>query len=227
MINKKTIKKSIILFFVSFFFSLQLDAKMFLGSIFFPVEVYPSLRLYYKGQKLILDARSDQEYKKISFTLDESPQVHAINILICEDSCLAKNNNIKHLAVSFSVDYKFYTLQGTRYFNDKGEEVLNWKVVEKKLDENIIPNNTLIFIFDPKLVENLRVFSWKKGGQVLNLPEIVMKKSVNGKILKKEDFNKAMNIACLSALELDSYHRQAGSSSIQKSQIVVKFLNKS
>ena len=75
-------------------------------------------------------------------------------------------------------------MQGTRYFNDKGEEVLSWTVVEKELGENVVPNNTLTFVFDPNLVEDLQVISWKKEDQMRILPNIVMKKDV-----EKESMN--------------------------------------
>lgn len=222
MICKKIDAKMISLFLTFFLFPLSLGAKMFLGSVIFPVEVSPSLCLYYKGQKLLVDGQKDEEYKTISFSLDEASYVQQLHILIClEPSCFSEHNNIKYLTVDPTQPYKLYSLRGARTFDAQGEEVLSWDVQEEKLEDSIIPDNTLIVVYNPELVEGLQVVSWRTKDQIRILPNIVMKKQI-----KKDVFIQAMNIARLSAMDLDSYHEQASTRSMHEEQAVARVFNR-
>ncbi len=201
--------------------STMLESKIFLGDVVFPVEVAPSICLFYQGQTPELDVRKNQEYKNISFSMDESSRVHNMYILITlQPSCSAENNNIQHLTVAPSAAYKLYQLQGTRYFNGKGEEILTWDISEKKLDKNIIPWHTLVFVFDPALVEGLQAVSWTKKDSMRLLPKIVIKKTAT-----QDELARAIDIACLSAMDLYSYHKKAGVKTIQMNQAIAKLSN--
>ena len=221
MMFKKINITSLFMFATISLLSLSLESKMFLGNILFPVEVTPTICLFYQGQNLLLDTRKDQEYKNISFSIDESSRVQTMHILITlEPSCFAQDNNIIHLTTCTPAPYKLYQLQGTRYFNNKGEEVLSWNIIEKKLEENVVPGYTLLFVFDPELVEELQEVSWSKKDSMRILPKIIMKKNAT-----VEQFSNAINIACLSAMDLYPYHKRAGVQAVQKKQIIAKLSN--
>lgn len=213
--NKAQLRFKIIFFMVSFF-SLSLESKMFLGKVVFPEKIVPTLRLYYNGKNLTTDTKKNEEYKTVPFSMDESLWVQDLNILICSKvSYSSENNNITNLRVPTSEPYKFYALEATRAHNEVGKEVLSWKVSEEELENNIIPDNTIIFIFDPQLVEGLDVPTWNKEDQMRLLPGIVMDKKTT-----VNDFVRAMNIACLSGMDVDICHQKAATKSTQNDRIV-------
>ena len=138
-----------------------------------------------------------------------------MNILICEQvSCFAYKNNIHHLTLGTD-NYKFYRLYGMR-----NGDLLSWEIEEETLEDNYIPENTLIFVFDPDLVDGLRPVSWKKENQMRLLPDIIMDKTKS-----YDEFAAAMNYACLSAMDLDAYHKREGSQSLKQNQVVAKLSN--
>lgn len=205
------------MFFMISFFSFFLDAKRFSGEIVFPVPVLPEVRLYYKGKSLALDVHKDREYKRISFSFDERSSVHDLNILVCEQiSCYAYRNNIRHLTVA-SDNYKFYSLHGTRENND-----LTWEISEERLENQYIPENTIIFICNPDLFEGLKSVSWKPENPMRYLPGMIMDTTKTD-----EDFMRAMDIACLSALDIDLCHEKPHARSLQSEgkRVVAKLSN--
>jgi hypothetical protein len=223
MVQKIANKKSMLIFFVVSLFSISLESKMFLGKIVFPEKVAPMLRLYYNGKSLVTDTKKDEEYKTIPFSIDEFSWVQDINVLVCYNvACSSENNNITNLRVPSSEPYKFYALEAARSYDGKGKEVLSWNSTEQELEDNIIPDNTIIFIFDPNLVDGLDIPVWNKEDQMRLLPGIIMSEKASAK-----DFIRAMNIAYLSGMDVDICHQKAEKTSTQNNRIVATLPNSS
>ena len=65
-----------------------------------------------------------------------------------------------------------------------------------------MPDNTVIFLFDANLIEGLNVKSWPQNSNARILPEIIIKKSIDQQVISR-----AIIIARLAALELDTIHQ--------------------
>ena len=176
-----------------------------LGSITFPRNVTPDLNVYYKGKKLIIDVHSkEKEVKLIPYSLEEKKSNQQFHMIICSECKIAsKDNTVQYLHVPTNVAYKFYTLSAARQYNqDQEVDGYLWTAVEEKLlNGNIIPDNTVIFLFNADLIENLTIKSWPQNSSARILPEIVIKKSV-----AQEDLSRAIVEARLAAFDLDTIH---------------------
>ncbi len=183
-----------------------------LGSVKFPMSVKnTNLNIFYKGKKLSIDVHNkEKEVKLIPYSLEEKKSNQQFHMIICSEcepcnyTGSEKNNTIKYLYVPAKVQYKFYTLCAARSYNDEGVvDGYLWTCIDERLlDDNIIPDNTIIFIFDADLVEGLNVKSWEQGSSARILPEIVIKKTVS-----KNDLYDALDRGSLASLPLNAIHQ--------------------
>ena len=177
-----------------------------LGNVLFPRSVDPDLNVYYKGKKLPIDVFSkEKEVRNIPYSLEEKKSTQKIYMIICSECKFAsQDNTIQYLYVPANVDYKFYTLSAARQYNENQEvQGYLWTVIEEQLlDDNIIPDNTVIFLFDVSFVEGLNVKSWSQSSSARVLPEIIIKKSAN-----QQDLSRAIIKARLAALDMDTIHK--------------------
>lgn len=177
-----------------------------LGNIIFPKNVTPDLNVYYKGKKLSIDLHSkEKEVKLVPYSLEEVKSNQQFHMIICPECKFAsKDNTIQYLYVPKNVPYKFYTLSAARQYNQNQEvDGYLWNSIEDKLlDDHIIPDNTIIFLFDANLIEGLNVKSWPQDSNARILPEIRIKQSISQK-----DLSDAIIAARLAALDLDAIHK--------------------
>jgi len=177
-----------------------------LGTIAFPHSVIPHANIYYNGKKLPIDIDTkEKRVNIIPYCLEESKSNQQFHMIICSECKIAsKENTIQYLHVPKSVPYKFYTLSAARQYNKEQEvDGYLWNVHEDTLVHNIIPDNTIIFLFNANLIEGLHVKSWPQNSNIRILPEIVIKKSVS-----KNDISDAMNSAALASMDLDAIHKR-------------------
>jgi len=175
-----------------------------LGSVIFPEEINPDLSIYYKGNKLPLDVKSKDEVKNVPYSLVESKSTQQFRILIAEQVLHAsQDNTVQYLYVPEKVSYKFYTLSAARQY-DKNNEVEGycWTVVEELLlEDQIVPENTVIFLFDANYIEGLNVKNWSQNSNTRLLPDIMIKETV-----PYDNLTRAIIIARLAAMDLDAIH---------------------
>jgi len=181
---------------------------IYLGSIKFPMHIRNThLNLFYKGKKLSIDINNkEKELRLFPYSLEEEKSNQQFHMIICSECKIAsKDNTVQYLYVPSKVDYKFYTLNAARSYNEKKE--INgylWTCTQEQLlDDNIIPDNTVIFIFDANLIEGLQVKSWPHNSNARVLPEIVIKNTVS-----KKDLYDAFDKASLAALPLNTIHQR-------------------
>ena len=84
---------------------------------------------------------------------------------------------------------------------DSQLELLTWTITEHHLPDNIIPNNSLIFLFDPNLIAGLKVQSWKPENLFRIIPTLVIHPTAT-----EAQIQRAMVIARLAALDIDAIH---------------------
>ncbi len=187
------------------------------GDIVFNDNIDPDLCLYYKGNKLQIDISHDKKSKKIGhvttqkelvkivpYILNEAKATQEFYILVCNHPQFASDSNtIMYLHVPVDMSYKLYKLTAARKYNDDDEVVgCMWAVTEESLSgDRIVPDNTIIFLFNADYVEGLEPKSWPLNSNVRLLPSIVMKKSVEA-----EYINRAIVEARIIALDFNTVH---------------------
>jgi len=175
------------------------DKNVFVGNIIFPqnVKPIPQISLYRRGIKI--KPETDHAANKVQFTISEDKACSQFYILITQSvKAKIEDNTIRNLTVDPKERPKFYRIQMiqtngtpkhylTQNNEDKNEE-FSWKVTPLNINKDgIIPDNTLLIIFNPDYVEKL------EGGNNLELPKIIVKKNIlelagsQAKLLKEAD----------------------------------------
>lgn len=189
-----------------------------LGNIVFNTPVDPDVCLYYKGNKLQLDINNEKMVRRIGqvtptkklvtmvpYTLSEAKAIQHFHILICcKPEISSIDNIINYLYVPHNTPYKFYTLSGARQYNDNQLDGCTWNVTEEfLLDDQIIPDNTIIFLFNADFIQGLEVKSWPLNSNVRVLPSIVIKHTIT-----PESIRQAMIEARLAGMDFDAIHNR-------------------
>jgi hypothetical protein len=206
----------------------------FIGDIVFPTNVDPDLCLYYKGNKIQLDINHDKKSKRLGqlltkkelvkivpYALNEAKATQKIHLLICQQPEFSSlDNTINYLYVPENMSYKFYTLTATRtYDSEKVAQACCWDVVEEVLAEDqIIPDNTVIFLFNANFIAGLEVKNWPLNSNIRVLPTIIMHKNID-----PEDIVRAIVQARMIAIDFDTIHNHHvhNASKIEHKTVVV------
>lgn len=176
---------------------------LFLGSIKFPETVdNDDICLYYKGKKLTPDW--DKNNLSVQFSFLESKTAQSIYLLICNDityQTQPQSNTVLHFQAT-NKNYICYELRAKRIYDDLGSLTdYSWDYHEYKLENNIIPDNTVMFLFDPKLIENIQIHTWNKNQAIRLVPTIkIVHSATHPELLR------TMTIARLTALDIDTLH---------------------
>lgn len=188
------------------------------GDIIFHTDIDPDLCLYYKGNKLQIDINYDKKSKRLGqvlpkkelvkivpYTLNDAKAIQKFHLLICSRPHFASDDNtITYLHVLPEMSYKFYTLSAARKY-DENDVVVGciWNVTEDLLpDDRIVPDNTIVFLFNVDLVEGIEVKSWPLNSNIRLLPSIIMKKTID-----TEEIARAIIEARMIAIDFDTVHR--------------------
>lgn len=220
-------KKYIIIFaFVTIFKTMDaLETKLleyqeptapFMGEIIFGSSVYPDLSLYYQGEKIEIKEYYDKLYQKIgqllpvqrlvsatSYLFDALKSLQKINILICmRPQCASHENTVTYWYVPDNISYKFYTLTASRKL-DKNNHVEGycWNIKQAELPSNIIPHNTILFIFPANFVEKIETKVWPVNSNVRILPTIFINPD-----LEKSLIDQAIIESRIFAIDIDTLH---------------------
>lgn len=187
----------------------QEPTKLFVGTIQFPKQLNNNdLCLYYKGQKLTTEWDTLSSSAQFSFL--ESKYAQELYIVVCNNFTHQTDtkNIIQHLQVT-DKSYKCYKLTATRIYNEEKNLIqFTWDIVDYVLCNNILPDNTLIFLFNPELIDGLQLHTWKKQQTMRIVPTIC----INNQATSKE-LIRTITIARLKAIDIDTIHTKEHSKS--------------
>jgi len=177
--------------------------KMFSGVIEFPIKTDLNLCLFYKGEKLLMEKHNTMPWFEYSFY--DVPETHTIYVIITNNIsvCTQVANTLQTLTICPENDYICYKLQAKRNPIEDEHTLLTWEIFDHKLIDNKIPLNSLIFLFNPKLIAGLKTQSWKAENIFRVIPTILIKSDTS-----KEQIERALNIAQLAALDIKAIHNQ-------------------
>jgi len=179
----------------------QEQTKLFSGSIEFPYKMNYDLCLFYKGEKLMFETHSNMPLIEFSFV--DAKDTHTVYFIITDGMtcCTEHANTLQSLQIAPECQYICYKLQAKREIDIDEHELLTWDILDHKLHNDIIPHNSLIFLFDPKLIAGLKIQSWKPENVFRIIPTVLI--SPRATIPELE---RSMLIARLAALDIDALH---------------------
>jgi len=160
------------------------DKNVFVGNIIFPqnVKSIPQISLYRRGIKI--KSETDHDANKTQFTISEDKTCNEFYLLITQNvKANVKDNTVHNLAIDLNQNYKFYKIQMIQINgaprhplaekNTDEKDEFAWQIASLNMHKDgVLPDNTLIIIFNPEYVEKL------EGGNDLELPKIIIKKNI-------------------------------------------------
>lgn len=175
--------------------------KMFSGTVEFSIKTDLTPCLFYKGEKLLTEKNGPMSWHEYSFY--DAPETQTVFVIITNRLAHSTQvaNTLATLKVDADNDYICYKLQAKRNLIENDNAILTWEIFDHKLLDNIIPLNSLIFLFDPNLVAGLKTQSWKAENIFRVIPTILIKTEAS-----PEDIERALNIAQLAALDIKAIH---------------------
>lgn len=181
------------------------EKKMFSGSVHFPHRMTGDLCLFYNGEKVTVEQHSVLSTVQYSFLGDKN--IHELYLIITDGlTCSTQQaNTLQHLQIGPGHSYTCYKLVPKRNIDsDTNTATLTWDVYQYTLPGNIVPQNSLIFLFDPKLIYGLKIESWKSDNLFRIIPTIMI--NTESKI---QEIKRAINIAQLAALDINAIHSKS------------------
>lgn len=175
--------------------------KLFSGSIEFPFKMDFDLCLFYKGEKLSVEKHSSMPVVEFSFLDNKETQTVYFIITNGITCCTETANTLQSLQIMPEHKYICYKLQATREIDEDQHMLLTWDIKEHVLEKNIVPHNSLIFLFDPKLIAGLKIQSWKPENVFRIVPTVLINPQAT-----QQELDRAMIIARLAALDVDVLH---------------------
>jgi hypothetical protein len=197
--------------------SINLKASsLILGTIQFPSTLLtvPTVRLYCAGQ--IVPSTIDQKNKTISFTIPKYAQQYHFYLLIAQKVHFAPassryqagttTNTAAYLKLEPSQQYKLYSLLLIPELTSDNQLRYTWRITPAQLDphELKIPDDTLIFCYNPAWVENI------KGSNSFELPTIKISNNVVEMCGSEQAFQTMSAHIMLACLDSDTLHATQG-----------------
>lgn len=175
--------------------------KLFSGSIEFPYHMDFDLCIFYKGEKLTIEQQRFMPAVQFSFL--DSKDTHTMYLIVTNavTCCTEIANTLQSLCITPEYEYICYKMQASREFGPDDQIVLTWDIQDYVLEKNIIPHNSLIVLFDPKLIAGLEVQSWKPENVFRIVPTLRVLPSAPIQAIER-----AMRVARLAALDIDAVH---------------------
>lgn len=200
----KPFKIAILLAFISclqVYTEPQEPTTLFLGNIKFPKYLnHADLCIYYKGQKLKTDW--DKNNSSVQYSFLESKTSQSLYLLVCDTiEYTTKLNTIQNLKLT-NDQYRCYHFQATRVHNCEEKLVhFSWNCQECELENGVIPDNTVIFLFDPYLIDGVLVHSWSKDQAMRLIPTInISSSATNSEIVR------TIAVSRLTGIDIDTIH---------------------
>lgn len=189
----------------------SIDKNVFVGSIIFPktIKNLPQISLYRRGIKI--KTENEDSNNKIQFTISEDKAYRKFYLLITKSIMPnIDDNTVKCLKIDPKQSYKLYEF--TIYTNQEltinpinnlqeTREIYSWNVQNIKLNSlGIIPDDTLIMIFNPNYIDSI------EPGNSLELPKIIIKKNILELAGSEKNLSNETNELLLSCLDLNIIH---------------------
>jgi len=191
------------IFFIinSFFIVSYEDKKLLSGAIEFPQHMDYDICLFYKGEKLSTVNQKQRSIVEYSF-LDQK-NIYTMYLVITNSvECLPEcSNTLECLSVVQNQTYICYKFQARREYDENNILQLTWDVQEYILENDFIPYNSLIFLFEPRYILGLKIHNWKSENVFRIMPTIIIKP-----LISVEEIERAMIIARFAALDIDALH---------------------
>lgn len=196
------------------------NTTIYVASMQFPsgIKQLPDIRAYFGGYKVNCEKDGD----RILFTISADRNTRKLYLLVVENSSFEteeKTNTIKYLKIKPSDAYKLWSLElmhkkssdvfekkivGGIKLNSDEKSPYFWIVNEETILDNTgrIPDNTLIIVYDPKLIDHL------EDGLEANSSIALPKLFISSKILNLSagDLEDLSTRYLLSALDCDAIH---------------------
>ena len=160
----------------------------------------------------------------ISIAFLEAKSTNVFYILIASElsfSTEPNTNTLKYLQVLPDMPYVFYKLQGKRFYNNFGQlEYYGWDIESKQLPESgIVPDDTLIIMMSPELLEDLESKRWDIETNTRVLPDMI----VSGQHAP-EQISKMLARSRFASLDLQSLHKNKSKAVKQRYRRAVAML---
>lgn len=192
------------------------NEKRFLGTIEMPFASENDFCIFYKGDKLACEY--DKNSRLVQFSFIDNKDTQALFIVITQAlSCSTEHSNtLQCLQLSKEREYICYKLQATRTLDKKNQPLLTWLATDYELPDRFIERDSLIFLFDPKLILGINIESWKPEHVFRLLPTIAINpyNIITKDMTTPQDLSHAMVVARLAALDIDSIHCKSSSDSL-------------
>ena len=181
------------------------NKSLFMGSIQFPEKLTDTdLCVYYKGKKIVTEWDNSSLSSEYSFL--ESKQLENLYILISENISFETDNDntIKNLKIEDDRPYLCYKLTASRVIDEGGNPGdLSWNDEIMEIKDGAVPENTIIFLFNPDLIDKVQIHNWKKNQNMRLVPTIKIKKDLTSKELIA-----AVTIAQLKSVDINLIHEK-------------------
>ena len=179
----------------------------FMGRIVLPASVQEEICIFHKGKTIEVDVQKDEQSAFYLFSFLESKSTNVFHILIASElsfSTEPNTNTLKYLQVLPDMPYVFYKLQGKRFYNNFGQlEYYGWDIESKQLPESgIVPDDTLIIMMSPELLEDLESKRWDIETNTRVLPDLVISPDFS-----PEQISKMLARSRMASLDLQSLHK--------------------
>jgi len=182
------------------------DKNLFVGNMLFPhtISNIPQIPVYQKGLKIQTEV--DNSSKKIQFTISEDKECRHFYLLITQYiQPKIEDNTVQCLKIEPGQTHKFYKItliakREDKNLKDKDNISYSWKVKDKKLTQGIIPDDTLIILFNSDYVEKL------DGGNDLELPKIIIKNNILELAGSEKKLHNEANEILMGSLDLNILH---------------------
>ncbi len=196
----------------------------FMGKIILPAAVHEEMCIFHKGKTIAVDIQKDSHSISYLFSFLEPKTTNVFHILIASQlsfSTEPDTNTLKYLQVLPDTAYTFYELRGKRFYDGFGQlESYGWDIQIKQLPEGgIIPDETLIIMMSPELVENLGEKRWDIDTNTRVLPDIVISSQHS-----PDKISKMLARSRFASLDLQSLHKNKSKAVKQRYRRAVAML---
>lgn len=180
---------------------------MFVGTIQFPdtVKNPQPFNLSFKGQPILVTIDGERGY----YELYDQCSLDEFYIIVTEQVKQPCNCDITHWETLPQSKYRYFKVK--RKFKATGSErvaSLNyqeyWSVQELDNTRSLrLPDNTLIIYLNPDLIENVQEVSWSVHDNVIKLPKIVFKDSID-----PEQFHDEIARSAAAFMDMMPFHKK-------------------
>lgn len=180
------------------------STKLFSGSIEFPCKAEYNICLFYNGQKLEFESSTNSNFVQFSFLGEKN--IYTLYFLVTNGltCCTKESNNVDCLYVADEKSFICYKLEAKRESQKNSNDLLTWNISNYDLKQGQVPENSIIFLFDPSLIAGLKVISWNPENLFRIIPTLLINPTAT-----KEELQRACNIARLAAMDMERIHEKS------------------